>query len=356
MAGDNRAPDHWSDHDFWVIVEDGEAETLRTDTSWYPDADRIVLHFRETPHGVKVLYDDGHLLEPAVFERDELGAARAGNYRVLVDKAGIAELMREITERTASEDDTATRERFLFGQFLTNLLVGVGRWARGERHSGSVFVTQHAVGHLLQLAALLGAAHRTESVDSLDPHRRVELAFPELAEHLALALADDVPTAAENLLGLAQRVAPQLFVEQEKAILAVERRVREAFAGAGGRRGGLALHHVQIAIPSGGEERGRAFYTGLLGMTEIQKPPSLNDRGGCWFRADGVELHLGVDTDFVPARKAHPGFMVTGIDSLADRLSAAGHQVSWDTRLPEFRRFHTTDPFGNRLEFLQREP
>ena len=112
------------------------------------------------------------------------------------------------------------------------------------------------------------------------------------------------------------------------------------------------IHHVQIALPPGAEDAARSFYRDLLGLPEIPKPPALAVRGGCWFRGYGVELHLGVETDFRPARKAHPGLLWPALDELASRLSAAGHEVTWSDELPGYRRFHTYDPFGNRLEFL----
>jgi catechol 2,3-dioxygenase-like lactoylglutathione lyase family enzyme len=113
------------------------------------------------------------------------------------------------------------------------------------------------------------------------------------------------------------------------------------------------LHHVQLAIPPGGEDRCRAFWGDVLGMTEIDKPPVLAARGGCWFRGGGLEVHLGVEEDFQPARKAHPGILVAGLSSLAARLEAADVAVHWDEDLPGYDRFYTDDPFGNRLEFLE---
>ncbi|MFF0385945.1 VOC family protein [Streptomyces sp. NPDC004286] len=112
------------------------------------------------------------------------------------------------------------------------------------------------------------------------------------------------------------------------------------------------IDHVQLAVPPGTEDALRAFYTGVLGMAEVSKPPALAARGGCWFRADGVQLHLGVEVDFRPARKAHPGLLVTDLDTCAARLAAHGAPVEWDDGLPGHRRFHSADPVGNRLEFL----
>lgn len=88
-------------------------------------------------------------------------------------------------------------------------------------------------------------------------------------------------------------------------------------------------------------------------MAEIPKPPVLAARGGAWFRSGGVELHLGVDEDFRPAHKGHPGILVEDLDEIVRRLAAAGQGVTWDTDFPGFRRIYASDPFGNRLEFLE---
>jgi catechol 2,3-dioxygenase-like lactoylglutathione lyase family enzyme len=112
------------------------------------------------------------------------------------------------------------------------------------------------------------------------------------------------------------------------------------------------LHHVQVSCPGGGEAAVRRFYGELLGLVEVTKPPALAARGGVWFRGDGYELHVGVESPFVAARKAHPAFLVEGIDALAASLAAAGCVVEWDGNFPGYRRFHTMDPHGNRVEIL----
>ncbi len=113
------------------------------------------------------------------------------------------------------------------------------------------------------------------------------------------------------------------------------------------------IHHVQLACPAGSEDVSRGFYAGVLGLAEIDKPAALASRGGCWFRGHGVELHLGVEADFRPARKAHPALLVTGIEEWAVRLTTAGYPASFDDEFPGMRRFYTADPHGNRLEFLE---
>ncbi|GGO55924.1 VOC family protein [Streptomyces lasiicapitis] len=117
-----------------------------------------------------------------------------------------------------------------------------------------------------------------------------------------------------------------------------------------------AVDHVQLAAPPGSEDALRAYYVDVLGMTEVAKPPVLAARGGCWFEAGDVRLHLGVEAGFRAARKAHPGLRVTGIEAYAARLAARGAEVVWDTALPGHRRFYSEDPVGNRLEFLEPEP
>jgi catechol 2,3-dioxygenase-like lactoylglutathione lyase family enzyme len=120
-----------------------------------------------------------------------------------------------------------------------------------------------------------------------------------------------------------------------------------------GRPGLVGLHHVQVAAPRGSEEVLRRFYGDVLGMTEVPKPAALAARGGVWFRAAALELHLGVEDDFQPARKAHPGLLVDDLPAYADRLASHGVPVEWDDAFPGFRRCYVTDPHGNRLELLE---
>lgn len=113
------------------------------------------------------------------------------------------------------------------------------------------------------------------------------------------------------------------------------------------------LDHVQVAAPEGCEPAARAFYSGLLGLEELKRPPELDGQGGCWFRCGSRQLHVGVELgDFRPARKAHPAFRVSDLPGLRQRLLDAGYRVIDDEMLPDVARFFSADPWGNRLEFI----
>lgn len=117
----------------------------------------------------------------------------------------------------------------------------------------------------------------------------------------------------------------------------------------------LSIDHVQIAMPAGEEEKARAFYVNLLRFSEIPKPPELVKRGGAWFQSENAQLHLGVEADFKPARKAHPAFLVDDLDALIANVQSAGYET--DTSQPPldgYKRTHIFDPFGNRIEFMEK--
>jgi len=116
----------------------------------------------------------------------------------------------------------------------------------------------------------------------------------------------------------------------------------------------LGLDHVQLAMPRGGEARARAFYGGVLGLAERAKPADLAARGGCWFAAPGVELHLGVEEPFRPAAKAHPALLVADLAAMRARLARHGVAFKDGTPLDGYARGDVADPFGNRIELMQR--
>lgn len=114
-----------------------------------------------------------------------------------------------------------------------------------------------------------------------------------------------------------------------------------------------SIDHVQLAMPAGREEDARRFYTGLLGIPETSKPPNLAVRGGCWFERGALRVHLGVEKDFHPARKAHPAFLVEGLPALKAALAKAGCRLVDDEPLEGYDRIYVDDPFGNRIELME---
>ncbi len=228
MSGLGVPADEFSDHDFFVVTVSGAQEAFRTDLGWLPGAEGAVLVHRETAHGLKVVLPDGHLLEFAVFDLDELLVARANRYAVLFDRGGVAVRMAEV----AAKPVELPADRWLSGQLLGNLLVGGGRAARGELLSARLFVAGYATGHLLRLLSRHVPAEAVVTLDDLDPFRRFERAYPGLGGELNAALARDPLEAALALLDLAHReLGPILPAWPSGAVEAVGKRLREARDG-----------------------------------------------------------------------------------------------------------------------------
>jgi catechol 2,3-dioxygenase-like lactoylglutathione lyase family enzyme len=116
----------------------------------------------------------------------------------------------------------------------------------------------------------------------------------------------------------------------------------------------IGIHHVQLAMPAGQEALAREFYRDILGLAETPKPDDLAARGGCWFETAYVRIHLGVDKSFHPATKAHPGLLVTDLQALTERCREKGFEIAQDAPLDGYHRVYVNDPFGNRLELLQK--
>jgi catechol 2,3-dioxygenase-like lactoylglutathione lyase family enzyme len=113
------------------------------------------------------------------------------------------------------------------------------------------------------------------------------------------------------------------------------------------------IDHILIAMPAGREEEARAFYAGILGLTEQIKPPQLAARGGCWFESGDLEVHIGVEKNFIPARKAHPAFIVDDLAGMVAKAQQAGLRVTEDEPIEGCDRRHVDDPFGNRIELIE---
>jgi catechol 2,3-dioxygenase-like lactoylglutathione lyase family enzyme len=116
----------------------------------------------------------------------------------------------------------------------------------------------------------------------------------------------------------------------------------------------VGIDHVQLAMPAGGEERARAFYGEALGLPETPKPAALAQRGGCWFESDQVKIHLGVDKAFHAATKAHPGLLVTDLKGIVARCRERGYDITADAPMAGYERVFINDPFGNRLELMEK--
>jgi RNAse (barnase) inhibitor barstar len=185
------------------------------------------------------------------------------------------------------------------------------------------------------------------------------LAFPDYFGHNWDALADSlgefararspvlvVWTGASDLAAADRDIAVDIMSERfiDGADLLIVDDVHAAPAP------DFALDHVQLAMPPGAEEQACAYWVGVVGLSRTEKPPQLVDHGGVWLTGEALDLHIGVDIDFRPATKAHPGILVRDFDALLGRLIEAGYETRPSDEMPG--RFHTNDPFGNRIEFI----
>jgi hypothetical protein len=221
--------DRWSDHDFFVVTVPGVQEELRTGLDWLPASFDPVLVLRETAHGLKVLGADGHLLELAVFDLDELTVASVNRYRVVLDRGGVTERMAEVA---SSSDARASRPPSLahhFGMLVTCALVGGLRQRRGETLSGTLLVKSWALRHLLELVAAIVPSPGAARLDELDPFRRFEQAYPALGVELTGLMREEPDSAAIGLLELAEAtlapIRPELAWDALQVAVA---RIRQA--------------------------------------------------------------------------------------------------------------------------------
>jgi len=233
-AGTDHLPDEFSDHDMFVVTRRGAAAALRGDLGWLPHADRIVMIHAETEHGRGVVYDDGHLVEMAVFDDDEIGLVKLNAYRVLVDLADLEARLALIAERTAAgaaADDPDGSYRF--HTFVEQLVVGLNRCARGEVLSANHRIRGDATTALIGLLGEFVPSEHRAHRDNLDPHRRFEQAHPDLAARIAAALESPVPVVATRLLTIAEeQLAGRLAAATRAAFDAVRSVVVTTTGGA----------------------------------------------------------------------------------------------------------------------------
>ena len=251
---------------------------------------------------------------------------------------------------------------------LKNVAVGIGDVRSLEAVAEVVLlrlVAMRAESRERGLVVLGGNVHRVVGVHASSTAGQADLRPPQAD---ARAVSGHDPDGLPILPALDDRKAEHLGIEPlgSREVNDLEHELVDA----GDRdpahptftvpaRGRLAaviegLDHVQIAAPPGCEEQARRFFGEVLGLRELPKPEPLAARGGAWFQVGEQSLHVGVEAGFEPAQKAHPAFAVDDLETLATRLDAAGVEVRWDDELPGVRRFYAEDPWGNRLEFLQR--
>jgi hypothetical protein len=205
MADRDYAPDEWSDHDFFLITKPGEQEAMRRDLRWLPAPGRITFSFRETEHGLKVFYDDGHMVEFAVFDVEEIALAGVNRYRTLLDRGGVEEACAQVRDHPRPQHD----DDHLFGMVVSAALVAVGRGRRGEVLSAAFFVTW-GLTYLTRLIARVVPSENASQLDNLDALRRFELAYPVLGEELARVVRLAPAEAGLRLLEvLAREVRPR---------------------------------------------------------------------------------------------------------------------------------------------------
>lgn len=201
MADRDYAPDEWSDHDFFVITAHGMQEELRGDLSWLPSHARIALSFRETEHGLKVIYDDGRMLEFAVFDLEELIAFGGVNrYRTLLDRGGVDQAVVQAKAKPGRQDD----DLHCFGMVVSAALVAGGRGRRGEVMSAAFLVTW-GMTYLARLIQRHVPAENASILDNFDSLRRFERVYPELGAELAAICRQPPAEAGPALLDAMER-------------------------------------------------------------------------------------------------------------------------------------------------------
>lgn len=195
--------DEWSDHDFFLLVRSGTQERFRQNLDWLPDHASIAFASRETEHGLKVVYDDGFVLEFAVFDEAELAQSVVNHHALAFGDERLAGILGGIVRNTTVHDSRSLDDHL--GLFFSLLLIGSGRYRRGEKLVGGQCVRSFAVAHLLEVARRVLPSAAPDARDALDVWRRVELEFPQFAAELDAALTHPVREAAQQLSALAVR-------------------------------------------------------------------------------------------------------------------------------------------------------
>ena len=211
-AADHSRVDEYSDQDFFLIVKDGIGEQYREDLNWLPNHEQIVIRPRETAHGLKVVYENGDLLEFAVFEDKELELGAANQYSVPVDKQDITERMKIIAARSKPKPLDRTTEWELF---LSLVLIGVGRYRRGEVIAAEQHIKSYALDRALKLIRLASPVDNDRS-DFFNSYRRFEFDYPQVGERISRLMLLDTESCARDLATLVSEQIRTTTQEQKQ--------------------------------------------------------------------------------------------------------------------------------------------
>jgi hypothetical protein len=206
MADSSRR-DQWSDHDFWVITQAGTQESVLSDISWLPDAPNIILPFRQGTQYYTVLYRNGHSVEFAVFDIEQIQQGKINRYSMLIDKADIAPAIQHVYEQTRNMLETsqaACDDQTMLNYFFLHLWSGVQKYLRGERLMSQKYISYVAVNQLLCLLQRWVPPYDPMMRDSFDPWRYIERVYPQIAQEIQICLIQPGPHAALGLLEIAE--------------------------------------------------------------------------------------------------------------------------------------------------------
>ena len=220
-AAETERVDRWSDHDFFVITPSGAQDSLRTDLNWLPNSQSIAFSFRETAHGLKVVYESGAVLEFAVFDCAELRTGTVNHHYLAYGDEEVAQALEIAANREVNEGAAQNLKDFRL--FLSVLIIGVGRARRGEILTAGENIRSTATYALLKvLTERLG---KNSQLDRLDVRRRFEFVYPEIGIHIATALAMQPEHAAKALFDIADNFLAPLWDEYPRRDVEVVRRV-----------------------------------------------------------------------------------------------------------------------------------
>lgn len=222
-ASTERIPDEYSDHDLIVVTRPGSSDALRDDPTWVPGHEGIIIWHPESEHGRAVIFDDGHLVELAVLDDNDLERVPVNAYRVLLDRSDIAERVADMARRTRADSAVQQCDRARhFHTMIEQLIVGLLRHGRGEYLSANERIRGRAMSELLWLIGDLvppEVAHPTR--DNLDPHRRVEIGYPTIAARLRRALECSLPETVDDMLRVVEDTLGGCLPDMEPALAAV---------------------------------------------------------------------------------------------------------------------------------------